>query len=140
MSDPIGNRSQPESFRARAFMPSFTVKDLNASLRWYDEIVDFTVVDRYEHEGKLVAARLVAGDVSLLLNQDNGAKGWDRSKGVGCSFTLVTVQDVDELARLIQERGGTLDSEPADMPWGARVFRLRDPDGFQFSISSAIDT
>ena len=34
------------------------------------------------------------------------------------------------------ERGGELLSEPADMPWGARVFRLRDPDGFLWELSS----
>ena len=26
-------------------------------------------------------------------------------------------------------------SEPEDMPWGARVFRVRDPDGFQWVIA-----
>lgn len=49
---------------------------------------------------------------------------------------ITTAQDVDELARRIKERGGTLDSEPIDTPWGARVFRLRDPDGFRLTISS----
>jgi uncharacterized glyoxalase superfamily protein PhnB len=29
-----------------------------------------------------------------------------------------------------------LETEPADMPWGARVFRLVDPDGYKLSISS----
>jgi uncharacterized glyoxalase superfamily protein PhnB len=27
-------------------------------------------------------------------------------------------------------------SEPVDMPWGARVFRLTDPDGFRIVIAS----
>ena len=35
-----------------------------------------------------------------------------------------------------KESGGILDSEPADMPWGARIFRLKDPDGFKLTISS----
>jgi uncharacterized glyoxalase superfamily protein PhnB len=49
---------------------------------------------------------------------------------------ITTAQDVDELAAGIKERGGTLDAEPADMPWGPRVFRVRDPDGFRIAISS----
>jgi uncharacterized glyoxalase superfamily protein PhnB len=49
---------------------------------------------------------------------------------------ITTNQDVDQLAAGIKERGGTLEVEPATMPWGARTFRLRDPDGFRFAISS----
>jgi uncharacterized glyoxalase superfamily protein PhnB len=51
------------------------------------------------------------------------------------SLQLTTAQNIDELARRVRERGGTLDTEPADV-WGARVFRLRDPDGFKLVISS----
>ncbi len=40
------------------------------------------------------------------------------------------------LAMRIKRAGGALESEPADTPWGARVFRLRDPDGFRLTISS----
>ena len=40
------------------------------------------------------------------------------------------------LAGAIRERGGTLASEPADMPWGARAFDLVDPDGFRLTITS----
>ena len=83
-----------------------------------------------------MAVSLKAGDVRLLIGQDNGAKGWDRVKGEGFSLQITTDQNVDELARRIQELGGTLDSEPDDTPWGARVFRLRDPDGFKLVISS----
>ena len=33
--------------------------------------------------------------------------------------------------------GGTLETEPADMPWGVRMFRLRDPDGFKALVEQA---
>ena len=96
----------------------------------------FTIEQRHEHDGKLGAVSLVAGSVRLLLAQDDGAKGWDRVKGQGFSLQLTTTQDVDEIWRDIKERDGTLESEPKDMPWGARVFRLQDPDGFKLVISS----
>jgi predicted enzyme related to lactoylglutathione lyase len=60
----------------------------------------------------------------------------DRAKGEGFSLMITTTQDIDALAEGIRRRGGTLLSEPADMPWGARVFRVQDPDGFRFAISS----
>jgi uncharacterized glyoxalase superfamily protein PhnB len=129
-------RASPESFRARALTASLTVRDLGASLAWYRDVVGFTVDREHEREGTLRAVSLKAGDVRILINQDDGARGWERVKGEGLSLMFTTAQSVDDLARRIQERGGTLVSEPADMPWGARVFRLKDPDGFALVVSS----
>lgn len=129
-------RAEPASFRARALSVSLTVKDLQASLAWYRDVVGFTLDLMHERNGKAVSASLKAGDVRIRLNQDDGAKGWTRVKGEGISLHLATVQDVDAIANRIKERGGTLDAEPDDKPWGARVFSLRDPDGFRLSIST----
>lgn len=129
-------RSQPESFRARGLWASLTVKDVEKSLTWYRDVVGFTVDQRYEREGKLIGVAIKAGDVRILLGADDGAKGWDRVKGEGISLQIMTGANIDEVANRIKSRGGVLDTEPADMPWGARVFRLRDPDGFKLAISS----
>ena len=129
-------RSQPESLRARAIQPSITVKDLQKSVAWYRDVVGFTVDQNMERDGKLRAVRLKAGGVVILLNQDDGAKGWERRKYEGISFQLTTAQSIDDIANRIKANGGTLDTEPADMPWGVRMFRLRDPDGFKLAISS----
>ena len=132
----VSTRAQPEPLRARSLSASLTVKDLAVSLAWYRDVVGFAVDKQHERDGKLMAVSLEAGDVRILIGQDNGAKGWDRIKGDGFSLMITTVQDIDALAQWIKERGGTLASEPADMPWGARMFRLEDPDGFKFTISS----
>ena len=134
--DDTTKRADPELFRGRALTVSLTVKDLQKSLAWYRDVVGFSIDRKMEREGKLRAVVLKAGDVQLSINQDDGAKGWDRIKGEGFSLRITTDQSVDEIAKRIKERGGTLDSEPADMPWGARIFRLRDPDGFKLTISS----
>ena len=129
-------RSLPESFRGRSLSASLTVKDLRASLTWYRNVLGFTVDQRHERDGVLRAVSLKAGNVRILIGQDDGAKGWDRVKGEGFSLMITTAQDVDALARQIKASGGVLDTEPTTMPWGARVFRLRDPDGFKIAISS----
>ena len=131
----IADRRQPESFRARELNASLTVADLARSRDWYRDVAGFTVDKEHEREGKLVAVSFKAGSVRILLTQDNGARGADRTKGEGFSLRLVTAQNVDELAARIKARGGVLDSEPEDA-WGMRAFRLRDPDGFKFVISS----
>ncbi len=128
---------ETESLQARTLSASLTVKDLERSLAWYRDVVGFTVDRKHEREGKLRAVSLRAGDVRILIGQDDGAKGWDRVKGEGFSLQITTNQNVDELAKRIRDLGGTLDMEPRDMPWGARIFRLKDPDGFKLTISSA---
>jgi len=130
----------PKPFHGRTLSASLTVKDLQKSLAWYGEVVGFTVDRKHEREGKLRAVSLNAGDVRILIGQDDGAKGWERVKGEGFSLQITTDQNVDEIAKRIKDAGGALESEPADMPWGARAFRLRDPDGFKLTISSASAT
>jgi uncharacterized glyoxalase superfamily protein PhnB len=129
-------RAQPESLRATALGASLTVKDLEKSLAWYRDALGFTVDQTHERNGKPFAVSLKAGLVRILLNQDDGAQGWDRTKGAGFSLQITTGQSVDDVASRVRKAGGTLDSEPTDMPWGARAFRLRDPDGFRLVISS----
>ena len=129
-------RAEPESFRARSVSPSLTVRDVQKSLEWYRDVLGFTVDRQYERDGKLLGVSLKAGVVQILLNQDDGAKGADRAKGAGFSLQLTTSQNVDAIAARIKKAGYTLGSEPADMPWGARVFRVQDPDGFRLAISS----
>lgn len=129
-------RTQPETLRARTLSASLTVNDLKKSLAWYTDVVGFFIEERYERDGELRAVALKAGNVRILIGQDDGAKGWDRVKGEGFSLHLTTAQDVDAIANRIKERGGTLLAEPTDMPWGSRVFRLQDPDGFKLNISS----
>jgi len=128
-------RVQPESFRARELGASLTVRDLEKSLEWYTEVLGFTVDRKHEREGILFAVSLKAGAVRVLITRDNGAKGAERVKGEGFSLMFTTAQDVDQLAARVKARGGTLASEPADA-FGARVFRIVDPDGFRLVISS----
>jgi uncharacterized glyoxalase superfamily protein PhnB len=130
------DRAQPESLRGRALSISLTVKDLQQSLKWYRDVVGFIVDREYERDGKPMGVSLKAGAVSLLINQDDGAKGLDRAKGEGFSFMITTAQSIDDLAQRVKDRGGTLDTEPTDTRWGTRMMRLRDPDGFKMTISS----
>ena len=125
-----------ESFSALSLGASITVKDIQASLKWYSEVLGFDVDQKFEREGVLRSVRVRAGNVGLMLNQDDGKKGWDREKAQGLSFMITTAQDIDAIANRAKANGGVLDREPTDMPWGARVFQLKDPDGLFYTISS----
>jgi uncharacterized glyoxalase superfamily protein PhnB len=131
-------RDKPETLRLRAVMPTLTVNDINASIAWYRDVLGFVVMDEMMHEGKLLGAAMKAGNVEILLGQDDWAQGKDRSKGVGFRIYCVSVQDIDEIAANIKARGGVLTQEPTDQPWGARDLAVIDPDGFKISISSGL--
>ena len=128
---------QPEKFRG-ATAVSITVKDIHKSTAWYRDVVGFGVERALEREGQLVLVWLKAGEVRLSLNQDDGAKGWDRIKGLGFSINIWTTENIDAIANGIKAGGGTLDSEPVDAPWGARFFRLTDPDGFKLAVLKSL--
>ena len=135
MSTPTEDKG---SFVATTISISLTVKELQKSVDWYHQTVGFSIESRREREGKLVSVVVSAGPVRIALNQDDGAKGWDRIKGLGFSFNIRTEQDIDELAKKVQVHGGTLAMEPTDMPWGARAIRLIDPDGYKITLSKLI--
>ena len=124
-----------ESLSALSLEASLTVGDVRRSADWYRDVLGFTIDREFEREGRLLAVSLRAGSVRILVNQDDGARGTDRVKGVGFSLQITTPQNVDAIAERARRAGATLDSEPADV-WGARGFRLRDPDGFRLTISS----
>jgi uncharacterized glyoxalase superfamily protein PhnB len=130
------NPKGPDKLRLKSISPGMTVGDVEVSLPWYRDILGFHVAETWEHEGKVMGASLVAGNSRLMIMQDDWAKGRDRVKGVGIRLHMTTTDDVDALAAKIEERGGVLESPPADMPWGARAFSVRDPDGFGMTISS----
>jgi len=132
----LAQRAEPETFRARSISASLAVKDLEKSLAWYRDRVGFFVEDKIQRGGKLSAFTLKAGDVRIVISQDDGATGWERVKGAGFTLQFTTTQDIDALAEAIKQRGGRLESGPENVS-GIRMLRLRDPDGFKLVISAA---
>ena len=126
----------PEELLGKSLEASLTVRRLEDSVAWYQTVLGFAVDGRHVRGGKLIAVSLRASAVRLLLTQDDGAKGPNRVKGEGFSLQITTEQDVDAFAARIKSQGWSLDTEPITAPHGARILRLRDPDGFRLTISS----
>ncbi|MGZ6988071.1 MAG: VOC family protein [Thermoanaerobaculia bacterium] len=129
-------RAGAGALRMSEASPGFTVNDLEKSLAWYRDVVGFVVEERWEQDGKLMGVSLKAGSVTFMIGQDDWKKGRDRKKGEGFRLYCTTTQDVDALAAGIVARGGKLDQEPRDQPWGSRDFAMTDPDGFKITIGA----
>ena len=127
-------RSQPETLRLRSTAPALTANDLQRSIAFYRDVLGFMAGEEWRENGVLAGIELKAGAVSFMLSQDDFAKGRDRKKGLGFRLRCQTAQDLDRLAAQIKARGGVLDQEPQDMPWGERLFAISDPDGFKLSF------
>lgn len=119
---------------------SITCKDIEASIRFYRDAIGFAVYQTYQNEGKVNAAVVGGGQCHLVLNQDDGKLGWDRVKGQGfyLQINVAALADVDTAAGRIKAAGGTLLSEPADRPWGVRMFQFHDLDGFKLGVSAPL--
>lgn len=133
----LGARRQPETLRLRSLSPSYTATDLQRSIAFYRDVLGFVVGDEWRQNGTLEGCELHAGAITFMLQQDDFAKGRDRQKGLGTRLYCSTAQDIDRIAADIKARGGVLDQEPQDMPWGARVFMITDPDGFKLTFMQA---
>jgi uncharacterized glyoxalase superfamily protein PhnB len=127
-------RHDPQTLRLRAFQPGLTVNDLQASIRFYTDVLGFIVGERWTDNNVLLGVSLKAGACSLGLSQDDWAKGKNRKKGEGVRLWCETVQDIDALAGRIKSEGWTLTQEPKFQPWGMRLLELDDPDGYHLTI------
>jgi catechol 2,3-dioxygenase-like lactoylglutathione lyase family enzyme len=122
------------SLKLKSAGVSLTVGDLDKSVAWYRDVLGCTAGDEW-NEGGFRGAEMNAGDVSIMLNQDDWKKGRDRVKGEGMRVFCNTKQDIDKIAARIKAAGGTLEREPKD-EWGMRAFSLADPDGFKITIAA----
>jgi len=78
--------TQHASLNATGLMPALTVNKLQESLDFFTGL-GFDVEETWEENGALTGAMIKAGNARLGLNQDDGKKGRDRTKGVGMRST-----------------------------------------------------
>lgn len=125
-----------------AVAPEFFVRDLDASLRFYEGL-GFIIVRRDAH-----FAVVALGGALVLLAMEEAVPGehaaaavrpWLASgpRGVGVNV-LVMVDDVDAMYRRAREIGATIFWEIADRYYGLRDFILADPDGFLLRFASPV--
>ena len=127
-------RRERETLRLRSFEPTFTVNDIDRSVRFYTDILGFIVIEQMSDGAKLQGVLLKAGACKLGLSQDDWARGRDRKKGEGMRLWCDTVQDIDALATRIRAAGGLLSDEPKNQPPGEKSISVTDPDGFHLTI------
>jgi catechol 2,3-dioxygenase-like lactoylglutathione lyase family enzyme len=118
------------------------VRDLDASIAFYTEILGFVVVRRDDLYVSIRRGHAVLGlgPISGLPERGDGPAftqarlADDRGAGIEIVFELDDVDALIELYGHCRARAATADDLRAQ-PWGLQDFRLADPDGYYLRIT-----
>nr|WP_306269476.1 VOC family protein [Pararhizobium sp. IMCC3301] len=100
--------------------------DSAAAMKFYRDTIGWTIGDLPMQDGTSYPA--------IMIGQQpiGGFSPMPQSQGAWTIF--VTVDDVDACVERAQKAGGTIVSEPADMPGVGRVSTIADPQGAQIAL------
>jgi catechol 2,3-dioxygenase-like lactoylglutathione lyase family enzyme len=116
--------------------PLLNVADVEASLAFWDGLIGFDVVHRYEPDGKLMFASLQAGEVKLMLNGRGGDPAARRARGHYTDVVLsFGVESVHALVAGLRAKGFDA-PDPAAESYGLDEIIIRDPDGYEIAFTS----
>jgi len=155
---PIAAQHGSEADRPIVLSVGVTVRDLEASVRFYTEVLQFRVVERSEHDGAAEerlqglfglhteVARLQLGDEQLVLTEYLTPRGRSlpedsRSNDHWFQHVAIIVRDMDAAyAELRRHRVRHASPRPQTLPeWnvgaaGIRAFYFQDPDGHALEV------
>ena len=129
-----------------------TVKDMDASLAFYVELLGLTVLsDRTSAEGGRAAGAvdasvricllgIPASAAQIELLEYRGAHGKPvaaKPVDFGAGHASFWVKDVDRLFERLVEKNVPVVSKPVEPPSGRKKFYASDPDGFYVELTEA---
>ena len=121
----------PESLRCELFPD-----DLDASAAFYVDVLGFAIVrDERSTDVPYVALRRGGVHVGLAARPapDDGAS---RRPPTGVELVL-EVDDLDAAHARVVSRRWPVDEQLTDRPWGLRDFRLVDPHGYYWRVTTS---
>jgi catechol 2,3-dioxygenase-like lactoylglutathione lyase family enzyme len=116
--------------------PLLNVADVEASLAFWDGLIGFDVIHRYEPDGKLMFASLQSGEVTLMLNGRGGDPAARRARPRYTEAVLsFGVESVHALVAELRAKGFDA-PDPAAESYGLDEIIIRDPDGYEIAFTS----
>lgn len=126
--------SQPNVKQA---VPFFMVEDMQRSLRFYTDGLGFTLIGKWEPEGKIEWCWLNLDGVALMLQEYRPGRLPAEKRGEGVSVCFIC-EDALRFYTEITARGIPVAAEPfvGNNAW---VVELKDPDGYSILFESSTD-
>src|SRR5512141_1469496 len=128
------------------FFVNLTVRDLEASTKFYQETLGFKHIFTMPGPGgkaALVHLRWSKyADLLISLPRDGKAVPDPRGAGVSLSFQMLERFEgsVDALAEQAKAKGANIVSGPLDQPWNVRELTVLDPDGYTWVFTAPLNT
>jgi PhnB protein len=119
--------------------PHMTVRDAARAIEFYKQA--FGAKDKgamKDANGKIMHAEIVIGDSTIMLADEFpefGALSPQTTGGAGMGLHIY-LEDVDSAFDRAVKAGATVEMPVADMFWGDRYGKLRDPFGHKWSIGT----
>ncbi len=118
--------------------PNLMVHNVNASLRFYEQVLGLqrrlTVPEREPY----VFVSLVAGDVEIFLNQDDSEAQSEAKPKAGGMSLYAEVKDLDQLLGRVQHHGVKIETPLNETFYGMREFAVLDPDGYMLIFAEPV--
>ena len=119
--------------------PYMTVRDAARAIEFYKQAFGAKEKGVMKGpEGKVMHAELVIGDSTIMLADEFPEFGSLSPQSIGGSGTglHIYIEDVDSAFDRAVQAGATVEMPVADMFWGDRYGKLRDPFGHKWSIGT----
>jgi PhnB protein len=125
--------------------PYLTVSDARAAIDFHRRAFDANETNRMEAEDgkRLLHAALALNGAMVMLSDDFPEWNHGRSRapgpegGTGVTIHLA-VGDVDTVMAKAEAAGATVVMPPADMFWGERFGKMRDPFGHDWPVGGPV--
>jgi uncharacterized glyoxalase superfamily protein PhnB len=131
--------------RLTRLRPLLEVKDVEASIAFYADVLGFSCTSSIGEAGRRVWANLAKDDVMLMVNEmhthDDEDDGADHDHDHEPALTGSLYFDVEDVDALVLDVGGkvALAFGPEDRPHGMREIAVVDPDGYLLVFGTSLD-
>ena len=109
------------------------VKDVNETVKYYEDVLGFQMLASHPEEGKFEWAMVGSGGVTLMFQTAESLSGelpLFKGKDIFGSLTLyITVDDVEELHEKIKDKAEIIKDLNKTF-YGATEFVVKDPNGY----------
>ncbi len=119
--------------------PNLMVKDVSASLKFYQETLGLERRLTVPEQEPFVFVSVAAGDVEIFLNQDglnqDGSSGKSRASGISL---YVELEGLNHLLERVQQHQVKIEIALNETFYGMREFAVLDPDGYMIIFAERI--
>lgn len=123
----------------REAFPILYVSDMERSVKFYHDLLGFSVKYRWPAEGVSTFVFLQLPPLGIGLATINDVGGRVKSPAEPAQFELcIYVDDLDEALRHLVAHGVKQLRPVEEQPWGERNGYVADPDGYPIHIAAAV--